>query len=221
MKKIKFNLGCVLTIVWLVGIFCFYIFGLFERPTSFNELGDFLAGVFAPVALIWIVAGYNQQSKALKISMDSLNTQNTLMKRNQNKLEPFIRVNANSIESFPLIDRIESQNEQVVSFNFMLKVEGNEARGIEISDIEGIKTIERINELKRDENFEFRISIDKFKKDEFFNDGKNLRYKIRYHSVLGDLKEDFYRFQIIEKNGNYKYMPASLSKRLYDTKRYY
>lgn len=211
----------VITAVWVLFFIGIYALGLFERPTTFNELGDFLAGLFAPVALFWIIAGYNQQSKALKISMDSLNIQNTLMKRNQTKLEPFIKVETNLIEPFIMIDQVNDETEKVLSFSFKLEAEKNDAREIEIFDINGIMNIERKNELKRDEEFEFYISSDEFKRNIFFKDGKNLEFKIRYQSILGDVKEDFYKFKIIEKDGEYKYMPASLSKRNHATKRFY
>ena len=211
----------VITAVWVLFFIGIYALGLFERPTTFNELGDFLAGLFAPVALFGIIAGYNQQSKALKISMDSLNIQNTLMKRNQTKLEPFIKVETNLIEPFIMIDQVNDETEKVLSFSFKLEAEKNDAREIEIFDINGIMNIERKNELKRDEEFEFYISSDEFKRNIFFKDGKNLEFKIRYQSILGDVKEDFYKFKIIEKDGEYKYMPASLSKRNHATKRFY
>ncbi len=211
----------VITAVWVLFFIGIYALGLFERPTTFNELGDFLAGLLAPVALFWIIAGYNQQSKALKISMDSLNIQNTLMKRNQTKLEPFIKVETNLIEPFIMIDQVNDETEKVLSFSFKLEAEKNDAREIEIFDINGIMNIERKNELKRDEEFEFYISSDEFKRNIFFKDGKNLEFKIRYQSILGDVKEDFYKFKIIEKDGEYKYMPASLSKRNHATKRFY
>ncbi|MNI04598.1 hypothetical protein D3C73_575240 [compost metagenome] len=37
-----------------------------------NELGDFLAGVFGPLAVLWLVLGYYQQGKELKISSQAL-----------------------------------------------------------------------------------------------------------------------------------------------------
>lgn len=40
-----------------------------------NELGDFLAGVFGPVAFLWLVLGYLQQGRELKLSTDALNLQ--------------------------------------------------------------------------------------------------------------------------------------------------
>ena len=37
-----------------------------------NELGDFLAGVFGPLAVLWLVLGYYQQGRELKISSQAL-----------------------------------------------------------------------------------------------------------------------------------------------------
>lgn len=65
----------IISILWIAGIFSFYIFGLFERPSSFNELGDFLAGVFAPVAFVWLILGYIQQGKQLEQNSTAINQQ--------------------------------------------------------------------------------------------------------------------------------------------------
>lgn len=40
-----------------------------------NELGDFLAGVFGPVAFLWLVLGFLQQGRELKLSTDALRLQ--------------------------------------------------------------------------------------------------------------------------------------------------
>lgn len=40
-----------------------------------NEVGDFLAGIFAPIALCWLVLGYYQQAKELKENTDALKKQ--------------------------------------------------------------------------------------------------------------------------------------------------
>ncbi len=63
--KIKFLIGLLLTIVWLV--FAGFIF--FSKSSiaeiSVNELGDFLSGFISPVAIIWLVYGYIQQGYEL------------------------------------------------------------------------------------------------------------------------------------------------------------
>ena len=37
-----------------------------------NEVGDFLAGVFGPVAFLWLILGYLQQGRELKLSSEAL-----------------------------------------------------------------------------------------------------------------------------------------------------
>ncbi|MBE0593885.1 MAG: hypothetical protein IH616_15950 [Gemmatimonadales bacterium] len=37
-----------------------------------NELGDFLAGIAGPIALVWIVAGYLQQGQELRLQIEEL-----------------------------------------------------------------------------------------------------------------------------------------------------
>lgn len=40
-----------------------------------NELGDFLAGVFGPIAFLWLVLGYVQQGRELRINSEALRLQ--------------------------------------------------------------------------------------------------------------------------------------------------
>jgi len=44
-------------------------------PVSLNELGDFLAGAFGPLAIFWIVLGFFQQGRELKNSVATLELQ--------------------------------------------------------------------------------------------------------------------------------------------------
>ena len=69
-----------MTILWLAGIFAFYIIGLFARPASFNQLGDFLAGVFAPIAFFWLIMGYVQQGKQLEQNIEAIEQQKMAVK---------------------------------------------------------------------------------------------------------------------------------------------
>lgn len=72
-KSIKLGFG--ITVIWLavIGLFCFY--GNLESPKSLNELGDALAGIFAPVAFLWLVLGYRQQGKQLEQNTTALKQQ--------------------------------------------------------------------------------------------------------------------------------------------------
>ena len=42
------------------------------RTGRLNELGDFLAGFFTPLAFGWLVYGYLQQSKELRLQREEL-----------------------------------------------------------------------------------------------------------------------------------------------------
>ncbi|HTF96618.1 MAG TPA: hypothetical protein VL995_10840 [Cellvibrio sp.] len=47
---------------------------------TLNELGDFTAGFAAPLAFIWLVAGYIQQGKELQLNTDALKAQQRELK---------------------------------------------------------------------------------------------------------------------------------------------
>ncbi|QXI45101.1 hypothetical protein HU734_010185 [Pseudomonas wayambapalatensis] len=75
MKKLEFW-GGVTTLLYLT------LMGwwIFENWNDFlqlklNELGDFLAGTFGPIAFLWLVLGFLQQGRELKLSTDALQLQ--------------------------------------------------------------------------------------------------------------------------------------------------
>ncbi|HBM1775700.1 TPA: hypothetical protein RHH88_003623, partial [Acinetobacter baumannii] len=45
-------------------------------PSSLNEMGDFFAGIFSPLAFLWVVVGYYQSQQALIMQAEDL-SQNT------------------------------------------------------------------------------------------------------------------------------------------------
>ncbi|MDH4562289.1 hypothetical protein [Pseudomonas sp. BN411] len=57
-----------------------------------NELGDFFAGAFGPVAFAWLVIGYLQQGKELKISSAALGLQ-------ANELKELVRGQGQLVEA--------------------------------------------------------------------------------------------------------------------------
>ena len=75
MNQKSLNWGIGITVVWLAVIVAFWIFGGLKSPTSLNELGDFLAGIFAPVAFFWLILGYVQQGKQLEQNTKALEQQ--------------------------------------------------------------------------------------------------------------------------------------------------
>ncbi|RCW65185.1 hypothetical protein [Pseudorhodoferax soli] len=66
-------IGLPLTGLYLFGLAAHvYMSGSNPLKLDLNELGDFLAGVFGPLAFLWLVLGYFQQGEELKHSTDAL-----------------------------------------------------------------------------------------------------------------------------------------------------
>lgn len=75
MKKLEFFGGLVTTLyLMLMGWWVATHWGDFLR-LNLNELGDFLAGAFGPIAFLWLVLGFLQQGRELKLSTDALRLQ--------------------------------------------------------------------------------------------------------------------------------------------------
>ncbi len=72
-KSLRFGIG--MTLLWLLVIVVFSIFGDLTFPKTLNELGDFLAGIFAPIAFFWLILGYIQQAKQLEQNTQALQQQ--------------------------------------------------------------------------------------------------------------------------------------------------
>ena len=75
MNQNSLNWGIGITVIWLTVIISLWIFGGLSSPTSLNELGDFLAGIFAPIAFLWLILGYAQQGKQLEQNTKALEQQ--------------------------------------------------------------------------------------------------------------------------------------------------
>lgn len=73
-------LGIKLTKLYLIALFggipILAFFGAIElNPITLNELGDFFAGAFGPLAIFWVVLGFFQQGEELRNSVDTLKLQ--------------------------------------------------------------------------------------------------------------------------------------------------
>lgn len=71
-------LGVTITTLYMifVGWIVYPKFDISSLQTlPLNELGDFLAGVFGPLALAWLIIGYFQQQKELRLNTEALTIQ--------------------------------------------------------------------------------------------------------------------------------------------------
>lgn len=66
-------IGVLVSVLWLSGLGYVVYLNLDKAVAlELNAWGDFLAGGFAPLAFFWLVIGYFQQGKELRLSRDAL-----------------------------------------------------------------------------------------------------------------------------------------------------
>jgi hypothetical protein len=73
MKDKRVWIGIGVTIIWL-GVAGYMLWAI-APPDELNEWGDFFAGIFAPLAFLWLVLGYLQQGEELRHSTEALRLQ--------------------------------------------------------------------------------------------------------------------------------------------------
>jgi len=96
MQKIKDNLGLIfislVTILYL-WIACNLVINFEEvKALDLNEKGDFLAGIFSPLAFLWLVYGYLQQGQELKQNTDALKLQAHELKNSVEQQKQLVEV---------------------------------------------------------------------------------------------------------------------------------
>ena len=70
------RIGFVLTGLYLSGLVVYlWVQGQNPATLDLNELGDFLGGVSSPLAFLWLVLGFFQSSREIRISSKALHLQ--------------------------------------------------------------------------------------------------------------------------------------------------
>ncbi len=64
----NFLIGIFTTLGWLVLMTVIFFSKTSLGDVAFNEIGDFLSGIFSPIAFLWLILGYIQQGQELKQS---------------------------------------------------------------------------------------------------------------------------------------------------------
>ena len=68
--------GILISVIWVMAFSCIVLFNLDDvYSMNLNEWGDFFAGGSAPLALLWLVIGYFQHGKELRLNTRVLETQ--------------------------------------------------------------------------------------------------------------------------------------------------
>ncbi|MBX7536038.1 hypothetical protein K3175_10235 [Qipengyuania sp. GH1] len=75
-------IGLWLSALYVVGLVIYLaVQGQNPADLRLNELGDFLGGVSSPLAFLWLVLGFFQQSREIRLSNKALHLQAREMRR--------------------------------------------------------------------------------------------------------------------------------------------
>ena len=126
----------------------------FLRAGNLNELGDFLAGVFTPLAFGWLVYGYLLQSKELRLQREELTLTRKQLGKQTGLLEE--QVTADHEDSIPrLALRIAPPKDR---WWWIVENKGGHAKDIELLNRNEDRTVAEKNSLARGEFFQFEVS---------------------------------------------------------------
>ncbi len=115
--KLLTRLGLVITTIWTT-VIAIIIWLKWDSALSMelNAWGDFLAGLSAPLALLWLVVGYFQQGEELRLNTTALEAQQEELKRQVEKtalLAENSERQAAASETLAMLNKAEAEREEL------------------------------------------------------------------------------------------------------------
>ena len=229
---IKQNMGSVinwsLTLGWMAIVFYLWQYSGIKKPDELNEVGDFLAGVFAPLAFFWLVRGFYQQGKGLEqnsialnlqaqelqASTEALNLQVQEMKASveqQKQMAEYQRLEIeerhNTVEPFIEVDAGFINSGGLYSFTFYIKnISDNDARNILVEiDVTNcsVDASKHFNVLTKGTNVTITSA---FTANEKLTYESHVTFErvihLKYESILGRAYEQIYLLEVGKSLGS-------------------
>lgn len=97
-KNLSLLIILVITVIYLWLIFYITDLASFKK-LELNEMGDFLAGGFAPLAFLWLVFGYLQQGEELKQNTEALKLQAQELKNSVEQQKELVTIQKQEAEA--------------------------------------------------------------------------------------------------------------------------
>lgn len=102
----------VVTVVWIVlGVLVVALKFESAKAMPLNEIGDFLAGLFSPVAFLWLVVGYFQQGEELKLNTRALELQVNELKQSVAQQKELVEITRADVAITKMAYELETQRE--------------------------------------------------------------------------------------------------------------
>ena len=200
----KYKNACLwLTLSWLVlfNVICWL--GIFSTPESLNEVGDFFAGLFSPIAFLWLIYSYFQNSEALKAQIKEMNDsvdeqRKSVQIQNENlnilkqQLMPKLIINDGKAQ------KIYLEGVNVESMSFYLSVENlgcGELFNLRIKHENVKRDLIAIKKLDLNNSHEIEFNL---KLDVFGEELSSTKIEISYEDLLGQQYYEKYWLTVLQ-----------------------
>jgi len=147
------------------------------RILKLNEIGDLAAGVFGPVAFLWLILGYVQQGRELKVSSDALRmqasefkalveAQNAMLENHERALDPLLIVTQKNgkqtDDGFSPLFEVVNNGEYCSDVRGIVRGGGGYTHGIAMSPlVRGGARLFSCGDLKEDGQYVLEIEYEK------------------------------------------------------------
>lgn len=178
-ENLSLNIVCLTTLIYLY-LSYFFIFNAHNfMKLELNAKGDFLAGVFAPLAFLWLVYGYFQQGRELRLQVQELKNnvtqQAALVSFQQQEInakyfaaKPFLNVenpyfvirDEQGSVTFGNETEPPEPPEKVALLSFNLKNLGEVAKHIYIQDSNSLQQLDATYEVNKNKFYRVVIYVD-------------------------------------------------------------
>ncbi|HCA7568291.1 TPA: hypothetical protein MX399_004047 [Klebsiella quasipneumoniae] len=216
MKLFKWGLIISVCYLLLLAVLIYYL--NLTLMSSWNELGDFLAGSFSPLAFLWLVLGYLQQQEELQQNTEALRLQAAELKNSVDQYKEMVSIareqllaDAGLIEENKKIREIETkpdvrilslawQSKNGIEYTYKTHVHSDEreARNVCISFPNGFGNYKEFNRdlvkgaFQLPEN-KISISDVPMQVEVYISFESSIGKKYKYRYVYSDVEDGRYR----------------------------
>lgn len=134
-KNPLFRFGAWTSFCWLVaGVAVMAFAGNWSGGIKPNEWGDIFAGLFAPVAFLWLVLGFVQQGQELQLSTKALNAQVEELRHTVQNQRELVEVTREQVSAAMREEQRQAEASRLVAQpRFMLSQAGSSSTGTVIT----------------------------------------------------------------------------------------
>lgn len=207
----KTVIATLITIIWLVvGILVIALKFDSTKSMPLNEIGDFLAGFFSPIAFLWLVFGYFQQGEELKLNTRALELQVNELKQSVEQQRELVEITRADMaitkmaydletereirKSQPLLqltaNSYSSNNGKIAALEAMLMNDGHPCTSVILSCSEGTLSQTELpllpNNSKKIIKYNFLAPVNSFTTRISYLDGIG----IKRHAVIAAIQND-------------------------------